>query len=177
MKALTLIQPWAWCVAHAGKDIENRTWLPHEGSVGSYIAIHAGKKLDALTLDEIVKNKSIAVLGMNEARGVSIKSAIVAVVRVVGVVRPFGPWDRAPFDVVARHNASWRAPMSAAWFEGPFGWCLDNVMPIEPLTCSGRQGLWDVPADLMPELRRRWLAASRERCPIRPFARVSALPR
>lgn len=26
MKALSIRQPWAWLIVHAGKDIENRTW-------------------------------------------------------------------------------------------------------------------------------------------------------
>ena len=27
MKALTIKQPWAWAIIHAGKDIENRDWV------------------------------------------------------------------------------------------------------------------------------------------------------
>jgi hypothetical protein len=26
MKALSIRQPWAWAIIHAGKDVENRTW-------------------------------------------------------------------------------------------------------------------------------------------------------
>ena len=26
MKAITVMQPWAWAIFHAGKSIENRTW-------------------------------------------------------------------------------------------------------------------------------------------------------
>jgi hypothetical protein len=29
MKALTVRQPWAWAIVHAGKDIENRSWRTH----------------------------------------------------------------------------------------------------------------------------------------------------
>ncbi len=39
MKMLTVKQPWAWAILHAGKDIENRTWAPkYRGP----LAIHAG---------------------------------------------------------------------------------------------------------------------------------------
>jgi hypothetical protein len=32
MKALSIRQPWAWLIIHAGKDIENRTWhTKHRG--------------------------------------------------------------------------------------------------------------------------------------------------
>jgi len=29
MKAISLWQPWAWAILHAGKDVENRTWPTH----------------------------------------------------------------------------------------------------------------------------------------------------
>lgn len=43
MKALSIQQPWAWAILHAGKNIENRTWqCGYRGPV----LIHAGKKYD-----------------------------------------------------------------------------------------------------------------------------------
>ena len=46
MKALTVRQPWAWAIIHAGKDIENRT----RNIAGDYrgpLAIHSsGRKSD-----------------------------------------------------------------------------------------------------------------------------------
>jgi hypothetical protein len=43
MKALTIQQPWAWAIIHAGKQIENRTWKTrHRG----LLAIHASAKLN-----------------------------------------------------------------------------------------------------------------------------------
>lgn len=35
------------------------------------------------------------------------------------------------------------------WFSGPYGWQLDEVIPVEPLPCRGRQRLWKV----TPEIR------------------------
>src|SRR5438876_81719 len=38
VKAISIQQPWAWAIVHAGKDIENRTWTTtHRGE----LAIHA----------------------------------------------------------------------------------------------------------------------------------------
>jgi hypothetical protein len=38
MKAISIQQPWAWAILHAGKDIENRTWTTrYRGE----IAVHA----------------------------------------------------------------------------------------------------------------------------------------
>jgi hypothetical protein len=43
MKALSIREPWAWLILHAGKDIENRNWsCPARGR----IAIHASKTFD-----------------------------------------------------------------------------------------------------------------------------------
>lgn len=43
MKALSIRQPWAWRILHAGKDIENRDWRT---SFRGRVLIHAGVKLD-----------------------------------------------------------------------------------------------------------------------------------
>jgi len=41
--ALSVRQPWAWAIMHAGKDIENRTWRKPNPSLGfrGRVAIHA----------------------------------------------------------------------------------------------------------------------------------------
>ena len=49
MKALSIRQPWAWAILHAGKDIENRPERiarMAEKLIGQCIYIHAGLKLD-----------------------------------------------------------------------------------------------------------------------------------
>lgn len=45
--ALSVRQPWAWAIIHAGKDIENRSWqaVNHGLRVRGRIAIHAAKGL------------------------------------------------------------------------------------------------------------------------------------
>lgn len=40
MKALSIRQPWAWLIVHAGKDIENRTW--HTKHRGRFLVHAAG---------------------------------------------------------------------------------------------------------------------------------------
>lgn len=41
LKALSVLQPWAWLLAHGMKDVENRNW--HTRFRGD-VLIHAGKK-------------------------------------------------------------------------------------------------------------------------------------
>ena len=41
MKALSILQPWAWLIVNGHKDIENRSWYtPFRGD----FLVHAGKK-------------------------------------------------------------------------------------------------------------------------------------
>ena len=40
MLALSIRQPWAWLIIHAGKDIENRTWYT---KVRGRVLVHAAK--------------------------------------------------------------------------------------------------------------------------------------
>ncbi len=54
MRALTVKQPWAWAICHAGKDVENRGWpippkLLEDGPVR--VALHAGKAMDLIGVD------------------------------------------------------------------------------------------------------------------------------
>ena len=131
---LTLIQPWAWAIAHAGKRLENRTWRPW-CPIGTYLAIHAGQRVDREAVADL--------------QGVGVKvpltlptSAIVAVARLVGTCDDTGvPGDQL------------------MWWAGPVGWVLDRVVAVEPLPCAGRQGLWELPAALLAPLRERWRAA------------------
>lgn len=41
--ALSIRQPWAWAILHAGKGIENRTWCR---KFRGRIRVHAGKTID-----------------------------------------------------------------------------------------------------------------------------------
>jgi hypothetical protein len=43
MKALSIMQPWAWLIVNGHKAIENRNWRCHYRGP---ILIHAGKKID-----------------------------------------------------------------------------------------------------------------------------------
>src|SRR5215207_5140743 len=39
LRAITILQPWAWAIIHGGKDIENRSWWTRYRGL---LAIHAG---------------------------------------------------------------------------------------------------------------------------------------
>ncbi len=44
--AISIRQPWAWAILHAGKDVENRTWDLPRRYLGKKVLIHTGKQVD-----------------------------------------------------------------------------------------------------------------------------------
>lgn len=130
MRALTLHQPWAFAVAHLGKDVENRTWRPPEQVIGVRIAIHAGRKFDTDTLPWFFGR------GLINVPLTPVLGAVVATAVVAGV---------------AEHADSvwFSGSVGAFWFTGPIGWVLRDVVALaEPVPCRGAQGLWTVPNDV-----------------------------
>lgn len=43
---ISIRQPWAWAILHAGKDVENRSWPLPRKFMGREVLIHAGKRID-----------------------------------------------------------------------------------------------------------------------------------
>lgn len=125
MKAITLHQPWAWCIARSGKRIENRSWAPWPQLIGQRIAIHAGKKWDEDGMDWLIGEGVIHwPLADDEVAKIKLQSNIVCT---------------AVIDSVVRESAN-------PWFTGPVGWVLREVETLlVPIACRGAQGLWDVP--------------------------------
>jgi hypothetical protein len=75
MRALTIRQPWAWAIAFAGKNVENRDWTT---AYRGELAIHAGLGLDPLeyfprgvqrpTSDELARGAFIALADLIDIR-------------------------------------------------------------------------------------------------------------
>lgn len=132
IRGLTLQRPWEWAIFHAGKDVENRTWKPPAYMLEQYLAIHAGKTLDKDGARWIEDRFGLVV---PETQG----GVIVGVVRLAGVV----------------------TESDSPWFAGPFGWVLADKVAIEPVKCSGKLGLWELPGDVLEQVRTNWKVAKR----------------
>lgn len=133
--ALTIRQPWANCIIHGDKRIENRTWPPPEAVLGDYLAIHAGWMLDDdTTTSHFVYDVMQMPLWKEDEL---VRGAVLGVARLVEVVRESD--DR--------------------WFSGPYGWVLDDVVAIEPIPCSGRQGVWELPTAVLATVRAHYHTA------------------
>jgi hypothetical protein len=129
MKAITIHQPYAELIASGAKRVENRTWQTH---YRGEIAIHAAKKGRG---------------ARSEERELPHR-AIVAVAEIVACVH---------IDDVRRCSVgeyAWLADHEHA--TGPWCWVLVNVRRLtKPVECPGRQSLWNVPADVLPKIKRR----------------------
>jgi hypothetical protein len=136
LEALTLHQPWAWAVAEAGKDVENRKWQPPAGALGKPLAIHAG-----LTYDVPGAASIREATGLNPpGRHTCATGRVVAVALLV----------RARKDSPSR----WAIP-------GAVHWCLEGVLRLpKPVECKGAQGLWRLSPTLVEEVRRQVLEAT-----------------
>lgn len=156
MKAITLHRPWPAAIFHLpgthAKRVENRGWRPPRAIVGQRIAVHAGITIDRGALTELRRT-----IGARELRDeVALATGIIGTAVVVGVT-----YQREVEQRVARFVDS--GPQTADdmrwwltvhhWFVGPFGWLLDDARPCPtPIPCQGRQGLWNVPADVAMRL-------------------------
>ena len=94
MRALTVRQPWAWAIFHAGKDIENRSWS-NRHTLGT-IAIHVSGNSDPI--DELPRNVR------RPEKQALVRGAIIGVVDVAQVVeRSRSRWFSGPLGWVLKH--------------------------------------------------------------------------
>jgi hypothetical protein len=148
MKAITLTAPWAWAVAHAGKDVENRkTRCP--SLLGERIAIHAGVAPKAQAEGKRDEDDFVWIWqragvlpapgGMGPDHG-----CIVAVATIVGWVEGRSVVSHPDYEAEAVcHDGA-----ESRWFMGPIGWLLHDVRTLaEPIPARGKQGIWTVGAD------------------------------
>lgn len=113
IRALTVWQPWASCIAYGTKRIENRLW---ETKYRGRILIHAGH-----TLDRYAYGFPLArpFLKRPQPHG-----AVIAVGRIVDCHQDDG------------YCTLWSAP-------GRWHWRFTDVRPLlHPLFCRGARGLW-----------------------------------
>lgn len=130
MRALTLGQPFADCIVHGPKRIENRPWKCPDKLLG-WIAVHAGKgdyPYDEAELKRLWPE-------MPPLKEMS-RGKIIGVMNVVRCLKPEG--IRSP------------------WASGPWCWVIKEVRPLhKPIECRGYQKLWNVPEEHQKEIDRQ----------------------
>ena len=119
MKALTVRQPWAWAIVHAGKTIENRTWATkYRGP----LLIHAAKgrptRAEMTWAAEYIER----ITGPVGWHSTLTFGDVIGVVDLVDVIT---------------------TPPDSPWWMGPVGWVLRNPRPCQPWPLHGQLGLFD----------------------------------
>ena len=127
--ALSIRQPWAWAIIHAGKDIENRDWSTNRRGP---ICIHAAKGMTRSEYD--TANRFIQqVLGpvdqdwLNKWLGVTAAQCKLQHGGIIGTA-----------DIVDCRDAS-----ESPWFMGTYGFVLRNVKPVKFIPVRGALGFFD----------------------------------
>lgn len=124
--ALSIRQPWAWAIMHAGKDIENRSWsTTFRGS----FCIHAAR---GMTRDEF--------------------EDFIATVHDISITHPFLPGLTTPaFGELTRGAIVGTAEIvdcvaasASPWFFGRYGFVIRHAAPLaEPISVKGALGFFD----------------------------------
>lgn len=125
MKALSIRQPWAWCIIHAGKDIENRNWST---SYRGLVLIHASK---GMTRDEY--------------------EDCLDTLHHISRAHPFPAGLTLPdFEALERGGIIGQARIidcvsssPSAWFFGPCGFVLADVEPLPFRPLKGALGFFN----------------------------------
>lgn len=115
MKALSIRQPWAWAILHAGKDIENREWATR---FRGRVLLHVGRKFETDDALFIERTAGIEL----PARSSFELGGIVGSVEIV--------------DCVSKSDSS--------WFFGKYGFVLRNPRTLPFLPMKGQLGFFDV---------------------------------
>lgn len=135
MMALTVQQPWAWSIFHAGKSVENRSnWRYHYRGP---VAIHAGQRWSNRGSDNLEYRLALAREQAAVRHRIDIRGAIIGLADLVDV-HPAAdgcckPWGQDYVDADGDISTNL------------IHLTLENPVAIEPVACRGALGLWTMP--------------------------------
>ena len=117
--AISIRQPWAWAILHAGKDVENRTWSIPRKYLNTPVLIHAGKG------EDVEGTALIESMTMEPLPRKLIKGGIIGA-----------------FILSGQNNAETRfSPWRA---EGQNWWKIKSAWPVPFHPCRGQLGFFQV---------------------------------
>ena len=117
MKALSIMQPWAWLIVNGWKDLENRTW---QTNYRGPLLIHASKSIDAEGYNFIIKSGLMNEIDMPEI-GDFQRGGIIGQVEL--------------YDVVHDAPSNWAAA-------DQYHWLVRDAKTLPFVPCRGYQSLW-----------------------------------
>lgn len=122
MRALSIKQPWAWLIVNGFKDIENRTWPTRRTGE---ILIHASTKyahVNAQNIRRMMQNDQEYDRLLYEAEQPGFFGGLVGKATII--------------DCVSSHES--------IWFEGPWGFVLENQQKIDFIPYKGKLSFFEV---------------------------------
>lgn len=122
LKALSIMQPWAWLIVNGHKNIENRDWrTTYRGPV----AIHAGKKMDESAYTSLIRSYHPVTSEPYEVAAPAThyyhQGGIVGVAEIVDCVEQ----------------------SSSSWFVGRYGFVIRNARPVPLIPVKGALGFFN----------------------------------
>lgn len=112
--ALTVHQPWAWCLVAGLKPVENRSWPTN---IRGWFGVHAGKKFDHDGYEWIrAEFPQIQLPAIAEFR----RGGIIGRVRLIDCVETY----------------------DSPWFFGPYGFVVADAEQLPFTPCRGMQGFF-----------------------------------
>ncbi len=157
VKAISLWQPWASLMVtkipsmfHGGepvewqppKTVETRSWpTPHRGTLVIHAAKYKGPKVGDIfengTVRLLLKKMGFEQDGSDLPRG-----ALLGTVHVISCKATDPPLDLSAYDTILGDYS----PGRFGWFT----WAKRAVEFPKPIPWRGRQGMWKIPADVLP---------------------------
>lgn len=153
--ALSVRQPWAWAIIHAGKDVENRSWqaVNHGLKARGRIAIHAAKGMSRE--EYFVAKDFMDGIGLHTCPEPALleRGGIIGSVEVIDVVSEYdSPWFFGPRGLILRNPtpcAFIAIPGSLGYFRWRDGvgyakpapiarWMIDRPQKQEALELPGK---------------------------------------
>src|SRR4051794_40815165 len=131
MKALSIHQPWAWAILHAGKAVENRSWpTRHRGP----LLVHASRSRASYERETLADWPALYGVTLPSVESLAF-GALVGTMTVTDCVRA-DPQRPAFVPGVGPDP----------WAEGPWLWLLaEPVAFAAPVAYRGAQQLFEVP--------------------------------
>lgn len=155
MYALTIRQPWAHCIFHHGKNVENRTWPLPGKLLGEFIAIHASAKMDSPVAQQSASE--LAGVDLGGEKDWMPLGHIVGVARLIGEIQGWG--HGSGYRIVGRGDQQTIPdydPRADKWLFGPHGFVLgERLLLPEPIKVRGRLGFWLVPDEIDAQITRQ----------------------
>lgn len=125
MKALSILQPWAWLIVHGYKPVENRRWRTNYRGP---LLIHAGKKWGVEQKQDLaLVRRHFPHIQLPDAFA---RGGIVGTATLVDCV----------------------SSMDDPWFFGPYGFVLERAQALPFMECRGALGFFTPPQEIGAQL-------------------------